>query len=193
MTQNKKIAVTGGIGSGKTALCNILREWGYPVFSCDEFTAELWRDEDFLRALADAFPDCRVGEKIDKGRLTERVFSDGAARKTLENMTQPAIMERLMANMRPHPVAFGEVPLLYESGYEGQFDGVIALRRAEAGRIAAVQRRSGLSEEEIRARMRSQIDASTLPGRGCYLIENDGSLADLERGARDALRHFGIL
>ena len=193
MTQSKKIAVTGGIGSGKSALCAILRGYGYAVFSCDEISARLWTDAAYLKRLAENFPDCLTDGAIDKGKLTRKVFSDTEARRRLDKIAHPAIMERLLGEMSAHSVSFGEVPLLFEEGLEGLFDGVIALRRPEKQRISSVRARDGLSEEEIRARMAVQLDAAELGGRDCFLIENDGTPQTLEQGAAEALRHFRII
>lgn len=193
MMQSKKIAVTGGIGSGKSTLCGILRGWGYPVFSCDSIAAELWKEAHFLETLSQRFPDCCEGGKIVREKLSARVFADVGARRTLEKLMHPVIMERLIKEMECCPVSFGEVPLLYEGGYEGLFDGVIALRRSEAKRIAAVKERSGLSEEEVRARMRSQIDPAELSEKHCFLLENDGSVEELKRGAERILSYFRIV
>ncbi len=193
MMQSKKIAVTGGIGSGKSALCAILRGYGYAVFSCDEISARLWTDAAYLRRLAENFPDCCENGAIDKGKLTRKVFSDGAARRRLDEIAHPAIMERLLGEMSAHPVSFGEVPLLFEEHLEGLFDGVIALRRPMEQRIASVRLRDGLGEEEIKARMAAQLDAAKLDGKDCFLIENDGTPQSLEEGASAALHHFGIL
>ena len=191
MKQSKKIAVTGGIGSGKSALCAILRGYDYAVFSCDEISARLWK-EAYLARLAEAFPDCCTGGAIDKGKLTKKVFADEEARRRLDKIAHPAIMERLLGEMSTHAVSFGEVPLLFEEGLEGLFDGVIALRRPVEQRIASVCARDGLEEEEIKARMAAQFDATKLDGKDCFLIENDGAPQTLEEGARAALRHFGI-
>lgn len=192
MTQSKKFAVTGGIGSGKSELCRILRRHGFAVFSCDEITAELWRQQDFLHELSLRFPDCCAEGRIDKNLLTKRVFSDPEARRALDDFTHPIIMDRLIAQMSNCAVAFAEVPLLYEGGYEGMFDGVIAVRRAEDVRIAAVMARDGLSTEQVRARMNSQLDASALAEKGCYILENNGSLAEMERKTMQMLRSLGI-
>ena len=190
--QSKKIAVTGGIGSGKSAFCAILRGYGYAVFSCDEISARLWKDEAYLARLAEAFPDCLTDGTIDKGKLTKKVFADEEARSRLDKIAHPAIMERLLGEMSAHAVSFGEVPLLFEERLEGLFDGVIALRRPVEQRIASVRARDGLDAEEIKARMAAQLDAAELDGKNCFLIENDGSPQTLEEGARAALRHFGV-
>lgn len=187
MTQNRKIAITGGIGSGKSAFSRILRDRGLPVFSCDEINAELFHDEGYLAALALRFPDCVKGGVPDKAALSARVFSDPAARAALEAIAHPVIMRRLSERMSAFPVSFAEVPLLYEGGFEGMFDAVIALRRDAEARLRAVRERDGLSEEEILRRMSRQIDARSLGERDCILIENIGDLSELKEKALAAL------
>ncbi len=192
MTQSKKIAVTGGIGSGKSAFCDVLRGLGYAVFSCDEISAQLWTDAQYLKSLGAAFPDCCTAGEIDRKKLTEKIFSDEAARRRLNALAHPQIMQNLLAAMAAHGVSFAEVPLLYEEGLEGAFDGVIALRRPLEQRIASVRVRDGLKDEEILLRMAAQLDVAELNKKQCFLLENDGKMQTLEAGARAALRHFGI-
>ena len=193
MTPNK-IAVTGGLGSGKSAFCVILREMGYPVFSCDAINRELWEDEAYLRALAVCFPDCMTGGTIDKAKLSRKVFSDQGARDKLNALSHPRIMERLLAHMRQSKgTVFAEVPLLFEGGYEGMFDAVIALRRGEEDRIRAVRARDGLSRADALARMQSQFDPARLDEKHCVIVENTGDLEELRTRAHSTLSQLGIV
>lgn len=192
MTQSKKIAVTGGIGSGKTTACRILEGWGFPVLSCDEISRGLWRDEGYLETLADAFPDCTVGGKIDKARLTGLIFSDTAARKRLESLAHPRIMRELMSEMEGLPVCFAEVPLLFEGGYEGLFDAVIVVRRREEARISSVMARDGATEEEVKGRLSAQLSDGEREREGVIVIDNDGSFEDLAIRLRGALQALGL-
>ncbi|MDE6677392.1 MAG: dephospho-CoA kinase, partial [Clostridia bacterium] len=135
MTRNKKIAITGGIGSGKSLFCEILKEKGYSVFSCDSISKQLRKEEEYLSLVKDAFPECVINGSLSEFALSEKVFSDGAARKKLESISHPLIMQRLFAEMEKQPVSFAEVPLLFEGGFEGSFDAVIALVRPKEARI----------------------------------------------------------
>ena len=192
MTPNK-IAVTGGLGSGKSAFCAVLRKMGFPVFSCDEINRELWTDEAYRHALADAFPDCLTNGAVDRTKLSAKVFSDERARDALNALSHPQIMHRLIGRMEAcsGPV-FAEVPLLYEGGYEGLFDAVIALHRDKEARIAAVKTRDGLSADQALARMRGQFDPERLVQKRCLIVENDGGLDALSEKAAEALRTLGI-
>lgn len=185
--------MTGGIGSGKSAFCAVLRQKGFAVYSCDEISAQLWRDREYLSALAKLFPGCTVGGLPDKRAVAETVFSNEEALKKLNAFSHPRIMERLLAYMRNNMIAFAEVPLLFEGGYESLFEGVIAVRRNAEERIASVMERDGLPREQVSARMDRQFDAALLSDKNCFIVENNGDLAELERRAEEALRYFHIL
>lgn len=192
MKQSKKFAVTGGIGSGKSALINILKELGYPVFSCDEIYAELRREEGYLEKLSKEFDECVKDGHFDFTLLSRLVFSSKEARDRLNALSHPLIMERLLKSMEGHEVAFAEVPLLFEGGYETLFDDVIAVVRREDERIAAVCRRDRLSKEEVRSRIAAQTDERTYRAKGAYIVVNDGSLIHLKKKAEDLLKALGL-
>lgn len=187
MTQNKRFAITGGIGSGKSELLKIYREFGYLTVSCDEISKELWGQADYRAKLLELFPTCEKGGEIDKSALTRLVFSDKEALARLNAFSHPIILKKVLERMNA-PVSFAEVPLLFEGGYDALFDGVIAVRRDCGERIAAVGRRDGLSEEQSRARMQAQIDPASLHNKSCIIIENDGSREQLRERAVQAVR-----
>ncbi len=176
-----KIAVTGGIGSGKSAVCTILREMGYPVFSCDEIYGELQTDPAYLAALEELFPGVTRGGRLQKEKLSALVFRDQAALEKLNALAHPAIMRRLYAQMEAHPVSFAEVPLLFESGRQADFDAVIIVCRALRVRIDAVRARDGLSEEQVLLRIKNQTDYEKREKEGHTLIYNDGDMASLRK------------
>ncbi len=192
MTQNKKFAVTGGIGSGKTAVCGILKELGYPVFSCDEISRALWEDEAYLEALKALFPTCIKDGKPDKKLISAFVFVDWNARRRLEALSHPRIMEELFAQMNAHAVSFAEVPLLFEGGYEKLFDGVLVVERNEDLRISSVMARDGLSEAEVSRRISAQFSDEERRKKGVIRIENNGSQEELRFIVKKALSLLGL-
>lgn len=191
MTPNRRFAITGGIGSGKSAVLRILRSRGYPVFSCDEIYAELCTEKTFLDALSKRFPGCVKNGELDRPALSHIVFSDTNARSQLNAFTHPRIMEELFIRMAGFSCSFAEVPLLFEEGYADSFDGVIVVLRNKAARIAAIKSRSSLDEEQILARMDSQFDYAKLP-QGCMILENNGSLGELEEKLHCCLVELGV-
>ncbi len=185
--QSKKIALTGGIGSGKSTALEIIKKLGYPVFSCDRIYAELCEDGKYLEKLSDLFPNSVTDGKLNREFLSEKVFSDEKALATLNALSHPLIMERLLALMERYPVSFAEVPLLFEEGLQNKFDAVIVVARERPKRIAAVKARSGLTEEEVLARMARQFPYENLP-EGCLIVENNGALPELESAIKNVLR-----
>ena len=186
----KKIAVTGGIGSGKSMVCSILREKGYPVFSCDGIYREMQTDPVYLGAMEKIFPGVTAGGVLDRKKLSAVVFRDGAALAKLNALSHPAIMRRLYERMAAYPVAFAEVPLLFESGRQGDFDGVIVVYRPQRERIDAVRARDGLSEEEILLRMKNQADYEKIIREGHTVIYNDGDLSSLRHKVASAVEEI---
>lgn len=180
MTRNKKIAVTGGIGSGKSETLAMLQKRGYPVFSCDAIYHDLLAEGDLSARIAEEFPDCMRGGTLNRSALSRRIFSDPHAKTRLEKITHPAIMERLFTRMDGYPLSFAEVPLLFEGGYESRFDAVIAVLRPKEERIRATALRDGLSESDVLARMAGQRNWEEMPACVIPLV-NDGTREELER------------
>ena len=184
-----KIAITGGIGSGKSAVCRILKERGYPVFSCDEINRTLLSEKSYLDGLCALFPACVKDGKLNKAALSALVFSDKEALKTLNAYAHPRISERLQRDMDgAKKTCFAEVPLLFESGMTKQFDGAIVVLRNKEERIRAVVARDGLNAERAEARMKQQFDYDGPLPDGCLVIENDGDEAALREKVDEALK-----
>ena len=192
-----KIAITGGIGSGKSAVCRILKERGYPVFSCDEINRALLGEKSYLDGLCALFPACVKDGKLNKAALSALVFSDKEALKTLNAYAHPRIAERLRRDMEgAEKTCFAEVPLLFESGMTKRFDCAIVVLRNKEERIRAVVARDGLTAEQAKARMKQQFDYDGPLPDGCLAIENDGDEAALREKVDEvleALKEHGLL
>ena len=189
--EKKKIAVTGGIGSGKSTVAEYIREEGFPVFSCDQINAELWQNKEYLDGIEKIFPE--LGEPDKKG-IAERVFSDKDALGRLNAYAHPKIMDELKRRMEEtdSSLVFAEVPLLFEGGYERDFDKTVIVLRKEDFRIAAAASRDGLPPESIRSRIENQFAYDRLlPADNRIFLENDGSLTDLKRKVRLLLTSLG--
>lgn len=191
MRQNRRFAVTGGIGSGKSTVLRLLEKRGFPVYSCDEISAELWETPAYRRGLARLFPACVRDGEPDKALLAKAVFSDGEARARLNAYAHPRIMEALLSRMRGE-MCFAEVPLLFEGGFQTLFDGVIVVMRSEKARVRAVSARDGIPEAEVLSRMAAQFsDGERAAQEGCLILPNDGDLATLSENLSEILKKIG--
>ena len=182
MKQSKKIAVTGGIGSGKSTVMKIIAGKGYPIFSCDEIYSQLTSDSDFLNTLRHSFGDILNSDgTLDRKKLSEIVFNNPAKLAELDKITHPAIYKEMfrMAD-EAGGICFCEVPLLFESGAESLFDGVIIVMRNEEQRIKSVTARDKLPEQDVKKRISNQFDYNSADFAMYYVIHNNGDLSELE-------------
>ena len=190
MTQsNFKVAVTGGIGSGKSAVCDIIRRQGYTVYSCDEIYAELLTKEDFLKRIEEEFAGVIEGDgTLNRKLLSQAVFNNEQALKKLNGITHPAIMDSALKKMEGTALSFLEVPLLFENGFEKLFDAVIVVLRDKEDRINSVMARDGISRNEAILRLNSQYNYDNSDFVEYYVIHNGGNLSNLEQKTLEILQ-----
>lgn len=183
MKQNKlKVAITGGIGSGKTTACEIIKQAGYPVFSCDKTYAKLFDSGYFNEKLVALFGKEILGidGKPSRKKISEIAFCDEKKLQRLNEITHPAIFEKMFEDAQKvkSDVCFFEVPLLFEGGYQNLFDKVVVILREEEERIKSVMERDKISKEEIIARIERQYDYIINDIAQYYVIHNDGHLGE---------------
>ena len=159
-----KIAITGGIGSGKTLATEQLKSMGYPVFSADEISRDFVNGPKGAEILAPLFPRAVTNGKVDRKVLAATVFTDEKELKKLNAALHPEIIRSLYEKMgeaeKESPLVFAEVPLLFESKTEKDFDRVWVIIRGEEDRVASAAQRDGISQEEVRLRIKNQINYS---------------------------------
>ena len=190
-----KVAITGGIGSGKSTVVEILLGLGFEVTSCDEITKQLYKKRSVLKGLKKIFPDAISGIiklKADKKKIAHAVFNSVAKKDQLESYLHPLIMKQvfIVLDRARGDMAFAEVPLLFESGLETQFDKVLIITRDRKARIESVMARSNLSEQEVIDRINSQIDYDLLDKTAYYVVENNGTKEQLEKLLKVAISNF---
>ena len=181
--------LTGGIGSGKSTVAKIIEAYGVPVVSADELSRMVVAPgSPGLAAVVAAFGDgvlTPAGE-LDRARLAAIVFADPERRAQLEKIIHPRVRDRFeevldILEKSGHDRVVYEVPLLFENDLHHLMDGVIVVTAREDLRVARVCERSGLTPEEVRARIATQLDDATRQARADYVISNNGDLGDLQR------------
>lgn len=181
-SKNIKIAVTGGIGSGKSTVCKIIAESGYPVFSCDEEYKLLLNGGSLPKELAENFgEDILNGDgSVNRKILSGKIFGDRKKLEQLNKITHPKIFSSLFKKSEGiEGIVFFEVPLLFEGDYQNLFDGVIVILRNINERINGIVKRDKLTEEEVLVRLNNQINYEKYDFTKYYVIHNDVNLNNL--------------
>ncbi len=183
---NYVVAVTGGIGSGKSTVSNIIKELGYAVFSADEVYKNLLNDSEFFNGVLSSVGVTYNGDKkASLKEVSSIVFSSKEALNKLNNYTHPKIMQKLFElNKSKNGVVFNEVPLLFEGGYESFYNEVIIVLRDKQKRIQSIIKRDGLTNQEIENRIKNQFNYENNQIIKHTVIYNDGSLIQLERSVK---------
>ena len=172
------IAITGGIGTGKSTAISVIKEMGYPVISAVQTYSELLKNPEFVRGVYQAVEIDGGSQTLDRVAVSTKVFNDGEKLKALNKYTHLKIYERMFEKSKGFKVVFHEVPLLFESGYQEKYDKVIVIMRDLGLRIKSVQNRSGLTEEEVVSRIKNQFNYENLDKNKHTVITNDGSILD---------------
>ncbi len=183
MTQNKLIAVTGGIGSGKSTALGIIEKMGHSVISCDQITKELYGKRWVLKEIKKLFPYAVTGKiflKVNKVKVAQQAFTDSDKYARLTGYLTPLIFaEAIKKASKLRGNVFVEVPLLFELNYHNKFEKIIVITRKLEDRISSVMARSNLSREQVLDRINKQVDYSKLDLTNYITVNNDGGEAEL--------------
>ena len=181
------VGLTGGIGSGKSAVADLFAAQGVPVVDTDALAHALTAPGGAaMPAIRAAFGAGVVGPAgaLDRDAMRAIAFADPSARKRLEAILHPMIRaegERLIADcLRTSPYAILMVPLLVESGdYRRRVDRVAVVDCAEETQVARVMSRNGLVRAEVERILAAQASRAERLAAADDIIDNDGALADL--------------
>jgi dephospho-CoA kinase len=190
--------LTGGIGSGKSTVAELLEEYGVPVVSADELSRVVVAPgSEGLRMVVEKFGTEILGEDggLDRRRMASMVFRDPERRRELEAILHPRIRDRFeqvldALEKAGHEVAVYEVPLLFERNLQGEMKAVILVTAPMSVRVARVRARDDVTETEVRARIAAQMDEDAKRRRADYIIENNGSLDELRREVEFLMARF---
>lgn len=184
-----KIAITGGIGSGKSTVTKIIEDQGYPTYSCDVIYKQLLKEKPLTDKLVAEFGESILTDGLvdKKNKLSKLVFSDPSKLKRLNEITHPAIMEEALSKMSRHNVSFCEVPLLFEGGFEKLFDQVVVVLRDKSIRISTVMKRDNLTEVEVKKRIDNQFNYDDKNFSNYYVIYNNATLENLNKNTLNIL------
>jgi dephospho-CoA kinase len=189
-----KVGLTGNIAAGKSSVAEVWRSLGATVIDADELARRAVEPGTAAHAaIAAQWGDwvMEPGGELDRAALRHIVFADPAARERLEAIVHPAVRdlraeEYREAEERGEKVVVADIPLLFEVGMADEFDLIVLVDAPEATRLMRLVGDRGLDADEARRMIAAQMPSELKRARADVIIENTGSLGDLERRARQA-------
>lgn len=184
-----KVAVTGGLASGKSTLCRLFEEQGAYVVSADDISHELlFSQTEIIKEVVQLFGErVVIGGHLDRKAIAKIVFNDPHLLLELEKILHPVILKKIeaayqmVAHKGTYSLFLAEVPLLYEAHFESFFDKVILVTAEERFCKERLLKRSGITKEEYMRRSERFICDKEKSKRADFIINNDGSLEELKR------------
>ncbi len=178
------VGITGGIGAGKSALAQMLAEFGALRVDADEVAREVAAIPAVIENLQAAFGRDLIGPDgyLDRRELGRRALRSDESSQRLEAIMRPplsAVIECRLAQAVAEAgggVVVFDAPLIYEWGNEGNFDRIVVVDAEEERCVSRVQQRSGLPVCEIRQRMARQMDPQEKKTRADFVIDNNKGL-----------------
>jgi len=194
-----RVALTGGIATGKSHVLSRFRALGFPCIDADVLAHGVTASgTEATAAIAARFGSAVLAadQSVDRAKLGHIVFADPVARRDLEAIVHPAVYRGIDAAMRGfellgHPVAIVDVPLLFESGHEKHFGRVIVTISPRAVQVSRLLER-GLTLEQAEQRLAAQWATEQKAARADYVIRTDGSLEETDRQVEETARNLRI-
>ena len=184
-----KIAVTGGIGSGKSEFCRFLSELGIPVINVDEVSKALLENDSEIRKqiIKEFGTQSYVGRKANKKYLAEQVFADPDKVLKANSIIHPKVISKVNILteeiLKENNIAAAEAALIYEADMEKYFDFVILVTAEEKVRMKRKIELENYSEGQFIKRNENQIPDSEKRKRADFIFENNKGLDELKSKA----------
>jgi len=196
-----RVGLTGGIATGKSYCLARFAALGVPVIDADQLARDAVAPESPGLALVRARfgPSVlRADGTLDRPALAAIVFADPIARADLESIVHPQVYRRIgewFANQPPGTrMAIADIPLLFETGHEHDFDVIVVCACAPVEQLRRLVERDGLSEDAAQARLAAQWPIGEKAARADHVIRTDGSFEETDAQVRlvyDRLRRLG--
>ena len=179
----KVIGLTGGVGSGKSTVAEMLRELGATVIDADQAAHEGYAPgtPGFEAVVKEFGPDFVRDGAIDRQKLGALVFNDEAARRRLNAIVHPLVREWMAARTaeaveRGDEIVIQDVPLLFENGLEGLFSSVLLVYAPEDVQLERLVQGRGVPRDRARAMIAAQLSIEEKRRRAHHIVDNSGTV-----------------
>ena len=175
------IAITGGIGSGKTFVSNLLQERGIPIYNADDEAKRLMLSDEGIRQdlIALLGEDVYVDGGLNKPLLASYLFADAGNAARINRIVHPRVKNDFLRWLDGHcdkEIAGLECAILFEAGFEDTVDAVVMVYAPESLRIERAMKRDNATEQQIRARIAAQMNDEEKRRRAGFVICTDGNI-----------------
>lgn len=178
-----KIGITGGIGCGKSFVCKMFGELGYPIYNCDNEAKRLMMESREIRqSLSDLIGEnAYIGNTPNKQVIAEYLFASKCNAQRINRIVHPVVKKDFLewANKQDSNIVIQECAILFEAGFEDTVDKTIEVFAPEETRLQRAMSRDKATETQIRARMAQQMPEKEKLEKADFTIVNDGD-ADLK-------------
>ena len=187
-----KVALTGGIATGKSYVLARLKDRNVPTIDADNIVHDAFGPGTATtRKIAAKFGDVflKADGSVHRARLGEHVFRDAAARQQIESIVHPVVWDTIQKwfDDLNQPMGVASIPLLYETNHEGDFDFVIVTLCPPQVQLQRILDRDRLSEEQALQRIAAQIPAQEKANRANFVIQTGGTMAATDRQVDELL------
>ncbi|MDD3419065.1 MAG: dephospho-CoA kinase [Candidatus Gastranaerophilales bacterium] len=170
----QKIALTGNIASGKSLVEEQFQSLGFDIIDADKIAHEVLVEK--LNVLQNLFGKEIINQgQLSREKLAQIVFSNPSRKQKLESIIHPEVKRRIEEFQKGKTISIASIPLLFEVGWEGDFDKVILVIAKDSTRQKRLMERSGLTKEQAKIRMNAQISQGDKINKADFVIDNNGS------------------
>jgi dephospho-CoA kinase len=191
-----RVALTGSIGMGKTTVAKMFERAGVPVFDADVVVRQLQGPGGALvEKIGELFPGCVRSGTLDRDCLAEIVLSDPEKLSRLEGIVHPAVRQARETFVDEHedaPALLFEIPLLFETDGEKEFDKVVVVSAPPEVQRDRVLQRPGMTVEKLQSILSRQMPDEEKRRRADFVVDTGTDLSTTESQVRDILACLGL-
>jgi dephospho-CoA kinase len=188
-----KIALTGGIGSGKSSSARVFQTLGIPVLSADTIARQLLQHDSNVKQAVTAYfgTEIYANDNIQAHVLAQRIFSDQGAKQKLEAILHPKIRHAIAIAVAEHhaPYVIIEVPLLIESGFS-DYDRILVIDCDREHQLTRSMQRDKRSAAHVKKIIAAQASREQRLAHADDIINNNGTLTELEQHVRQLDQYY---
>ena len=189
------VGLTGGIGTGKSTVSKLFKENGADIYDADIIAKEIMEELETIEEIGKEFGSSILdkNQKLDRQKLKEIVFKNKEKLEILNKIVHPKVIKRfenIKSNIKKEEIAIFDIPLLFEAKMENLCDLIVVVDIDREKQIERIIERDGIEEELAEKIIDSQMSSETKRKKADIVIENNGTLIDLEKKVFEIYRKF---